>query len=710
MQKQPNFLKQLSLYSLLSVLVLSVLLVLPITDNFIAHTKSYLLFAAAILVGLLFIVRSLKRSSFDIVLSPLTTPLLAFGIVTAVSTFATNTYPVENLLGFGGVYLAVVTIGLLGSSLLPKHATDKFLVVLGGAGVALFATNLLQLIGFGPAQLLNQMLNIELPSSFVFNLAGSSLVAVQLMLVALVGLVVQSVTNKFISTATAVMAPILVIALAVYGWSLLPGNPGEIRLPSLGASWSVAIDTLRLPKSALIGVGPAAYTNTYNQFKPMWVNAQPFWNIQFSQAAIFPLTVLTTLGVFGLAAWGFLATRLVKMYKEVNKENRALVAVAISMIVLQILLPINVVLLTVFAITLAVLVATERHKLPVVQLHPLSVKVINQVRSDIEAMVAPKRSSLVSPFGALAALLLIGIITLTYFVGRTYAAHVLMNESSKAVVQEDVVSAYQAQQRAVQLNPYLDTFRRRFAATNMLIAIAISNKVDATEEDQQQVGQLLQDAIREARAATLLDPTDVENWLTLAQIYENMIGANEEATDWAVQSYVNAIETHPTDPTLRLALGGIFLGQEDYGQAASFFQQAVNLKPDFANAYYNLAVSLVQLNQLEQAKAAYQQVLVLLDPSSEDYLAVTSELEKLEEEIAARAEQEPAPEEEAAAATQPNILESNLENQADVVRQPAGNVDLEQNDSPATPESDAEAASEPSPAATGSSETDPAAQ
>jgi cytochrome c-type biogenesis protein CcmH/NrfG len=208
----------------------------------------------------------------------------------------------------------------------------------------------------------------------------------------------------------------------------------------------------------------------------------------------------------------------------------------------------------------------------------------------------------------------------------------------------------------------------------MLIAIAVSNKVDATQEDQNQVGQLLQQAIREARAATILDPGDVENWLTLAQIYQNMNGVADEAVDWTIQSYVSAIETSPADPTLRLSLGGIFLAQQDFNQAANFFQQSVALKPDFANGYYNLAAALKELGQLEQSKAAYQQVLVLIDTGSDDYTRVTSELEELEKQIAAGQDNGQADTEDES--NTPSILNQNLENQAETVRQPNNDVDV----------------------------------
>src|SRR5690606_30807573 len=139
-----------------------------------------------------------------------------------------------------------------------------------------------------------------------------------------------------------------------------------------------------------------------------------------------------------------------------------------------------------------------------------------------------------------AVVLLLGVLLLSYFVGRSYAAQVYMNESNKAAVNDDAVRTYELQQRAIALNPYLDIFRRRYAMTNILIAIAISNRTDATEQDRQQVSELLQQSIREARAATMLDPGDSQNWLTLAQIYEQMIGATDEAVQWAIQSYVSA--------------------------------------------------------------------------------------------------------------------------------------------------------------------------
>ncbi len=688
--------QSLSLATVIGAVIAVILLLLPFTDSFIAHTKLYLLLAAGLLMTIFYLVRAIKRNSLDFVLAPFTTPLVIFGVAALISSLFTNNYPVENLLGTGGAYIAMVLIALFGTSLLPKNSTRPFLTALGLAGVVLFALSLLQFIGLGPAQWFNAIWNFEIPGGLIFNLAGSTLIALQVSLVGLVGIVGYYYTNRRLPNLMMAAAPILLIAVAVFGWSILPGKDTAVVLPSYAASWSVALDALRSPRSAIIGVGPESYANIYAQFKPIWTNTQEYWNINFNQAANVPLTLIATMGLFGLAAWVILALATLRTMKVVSRENLPLAWMVVSMLLLHLVLPANLVMLAILGITLAVLGAAERHRLPAVQMQTLSARVTNQPRTEAEmAATAPSTStSTVNPFNVVAVVLLLGVLLLSYFVGRSYAAQVYMNESNKAAVNDDAVRTYELQQRAIALNPYLDIFRRRYAMTNILIAIAISNRTDATEQDRQQVSELLQQSIREARAATMLDPGDSQNWLTLAQIYEQMIGATDEAVQWAIQSYVSAIETNPTDPSLRIALGGIFLGQEEYEQAANIFNGAIEVKPDFPNSYYNFAIAMENLERYEAAQSAYQQVLVLLDPDTEDYTQVTERLEAVEAILAERGEATEAAGGQAGGAAgavgagadqttnlTPSILDQNLQSQQNVVGNPGG-VELNRDETP----------------------------
>jgi tetratricopeptide (TPR) repeat protein len=207
-----------------------------------------------------------------------------------------------------------------------------------------------------------------------------------------------------------------------------------------------------------------------------------------------------------------------------------------------------------------------------------------------------------------------------------------------AAQQNDAVAVYNAQSRAVQLNPYLDEIRRGYASTNIAIASALAQKSDITEQETQQFSQLIQQAIRESQAATLLDPTDTNNWTLLSQIYRSLIGSADAADQWTVSSYVNAIQTDPQNPILRVELGGVLFGTQNYDQAAQFFQQAIESKPDYANAYYNLANTLVKLNRLPEAKSVYQNTLQLIEADSENYVMAAKELEQVDALLEQQAE------------------------------------------------------------------------
>lgn len=623
-----TLLKKTSLVILLLVVLLSVLLLLPLTDNFVEHTKSYLLFFSALLVTLVFIAKTVRESAIKIAITPVTTGLALFGLATLASTFFTANYPVEGLLGLGGVFLSVTIISLLGGSLLPNTAGQKFLSTLSITASVLVVSSLLQSVGFGPAQLINRLFSLSLPTTIIFNLSGSAFIGLQIVVITLLAILYQVVSTKKLHKLYAVTLPILVIGLVFYGLNMLPGKPAALQLPSFTTSWSVMLDTIRSPKSALIGAGVGAYRNVYQIFKPLWMNATENWAVTYSQATNVPLTLMTTMGVLGLSAWALVVFGSYRLFKFAQVKNKPLALFVLAGFALQLLFPLNIVLLTLQAIAIACLVAEERHRLPVLQLQTFTFKILNKPE-----ILSPttKQVPLVLYVGAVAASLV--VLYVGFLTARTLQAHILMTQSTFALSNNEVVKGYELQQRAVTINPYLDIFRRRFSSTSVLIAIALSNKADVTEAEKTQVSQLLQQAVAEARAATTLDDSESQNWANLAQVYQNMITVFEDAYDWTVQAYVAAIQTNPNDPILRLELASVFVQAEDYQQAISLYSQAINLKNDLPVAHYNLGLALEKIaspEALREARKSYQTTLTLLPADSEDYIAVTKKVEDLE--------------------------------------------------------------------------------
>ncbi|MDA1079825.1 MAG: tetratricopeptide repeat protein [bacterium] len=649
--EKTNLISKLSL----SIFVIGVLVLIlglfPFTDNFIVHSKTYFLLAFAGVVGLLFALRSFSKEAVSFLWTPLSLPILLFGSSMLASSLLTSSYPQESLLGMGGVFIAGSIIALLGGVILPKNTGSVLLKTLAISGVLLTASTALQLLGFGPSKLFEPMLGLALPHTVIFNLTGSSLVALQLLVVSVISLVVITMQSKHISKFTAVVLPILLIGVALHLWSILPGKPAAVSFPSFKASWSIALDTIREPRTALIGVGPAAYSNVYLRFKPLWVNATPNWNLQFSQATNAPLYLLTVGGFIGMLSWLFLLGRMAGAYKQSRSESRVVIVAALVCALMQLFLPVNVLITGLQFLLLAAFLASESDRHTLFNLKAPSLSLTS------EQGQATQTSKAVAPIYIVTLVFVVGFGALLFFVGKGYAAEIALHQGTLAAQNNDGIGVYNNHQRAVTINPYLDGFRRQYALTNMLLAAALSNKTDATEAEKAQVGELMQQAVREARSATTLDPTDAQNWAVLSQIYQNMIGIAEQAEEFTIQSYIATIENDPTNPALRVSLGGIFLSQEEFAQAATLFQQATEVKPDFANAHYNLAVALVQLNQLERARAAYQQTLALIDPASEDFTTLTAEIEKLEEAIS---EQAAAASASAGQTTAPSIIDQNV--------------------------------------------------
>jgi len=611
-----------------SLLVTLPLLVLPHTEQFVVQSKmAIFIFATFIVLGL-YVIQTVVSKMISFTLSPLTGSLLFFGTAVAAATFFTGNYPVEHLVGMGGVYLAFVLFVLFGGSIFRAVKTSPTILnVLLSVNTVLLFAGILQLFGFGPATLVNYFLPAAIPTkSLVFNLAGSTLVAAELAVITLVGLAVASVNKQIkLHAFHAVAAACTVLSLGLYTWALLPGKETSLVVLPWSVNWSIAVDTLRAPRTALIGFGPSGFTNAYNIFRPSVLNVGQYFGTGFTQGSNVLFTLMITTGLLGLISFISLFYVLFKQRPEMSADAKVLYWMAMTLFGLMVLLPANVVLFGVLAILLTAWIATESKRFSEVEIQGIS------VQSKHNAGQPGKQSNLfVMTFSLVLGLLVLAGV---YGYGRAFAAEMTMFAASKAGQANDIVSMYELQQKAIALNPYMDTYRIRYSVTNLSIASALAGQENPTEEQTAQFSQLVQQAIREARAATALDELDAGNWLNLAQVYRSLIGVAQDAQQWTTTSYITAIQLAPSDPGLRLELGGVLYAAKQYPDAIQFFQQAVNLKPDLANGYYNLANAYVKVEQWLLARSAYQQTLQLLQPDSENYTTTMEELDKVQAKI-----------------------------------------------------------------------------
>jgi tetratricopeptide (TPR) repeat protein len=645
---------------LLIFVALLPLLIIPFTNNFVFQSKALLIFVTALIIVVTFIIKSFRKQSWQISLNPISLPLFFMGASILASTFLTSPYPTSNLLGQGGVYISALVIALLAGSLLPAKIAEKFIKVLTISSIVLAITMLLQLVGWGPSKLISKISAYQLPDTLIFNLSGSSLIAAQIMTLNLVAIVAQIIRKKFISSLNLIAIPALLFGLGISIWSMLPGKVAQLTLSPIGANWSIALDNLRTARTALIGSGPESYVSVYKKFKPLWVNTKDYWQINFDTGSNTPMTHLITYGIIGLVSWILIVTQFFKpeVFKKLKKYP--LTYVIAASFILQLLLPPNIVFMALQAVCIAFWAAELKKDYATLNLEALTASVTTAYSLD-----QPQKKKKQNWFLNIINFSVIALVAYIGFgISRSYMAYNQVYKASKAALNNDIVGVYNFQRKAIGLNKYLDYNRREFALTNLQIAMALSSKADATEQEKAQVVELVSNAISESRAAIALNPYNDNNHAVLGEIYKNLIGSAEGADQWTVNAYVDAISANPSNPLLRVELGNVLLGLEQYNEAANLFAQAIDLKPELPVGYYQLGRTLAIAGSFEQAKQAWQQTLTLLPADSEDYKAVQENLAALEEKILeaqAAAEQAPAGQGTAPSGSQiPSITEQTI--------------------------------------------------
>lgn len=619
--------EKLAYFTMIGLTFLSPILVLPYTNNLIQTSKWFILILSALLVAVSYLFFIFSKRKFEQLITPLSWPLLLFGGITILSSVLTSPYPNKSLVGFGGAFLALSFLGMFGGSLIPKKKASHFISALGLSGAILSITSFLQMIGLGPSRLLNQLFIYNLPNDTAFSLTGSSMISLQIIALALLGVIASIVVKRKLSNLDMFVIPSLILGLVVNVWSILPGKPASFQLAPLNASWSIAVDSIKELRTALIGNGPESYSNMYSIFKPTWINGETFWQFNFSSASNFPLTIIVTMGITGLLIWLLLFSQILKQAKsefdEKSSPSLPIFLVMVGTFAIQLFSPASMVLISIQAGAIVFWIASRKSDFST--LH-------------FKALLMDKKYPESNPNGRFKQSIWLGLLLLLIFTGVSYAgfqvSKVMASEyytykANKGIVDENAIAVYDNLQRAVQLNPYADNLRRQYALTNLQIAIALSNNTDITEQERSQVIQLISQAIDEAKASTIIDGLNSNNWTTLAEVYKNIIGVTEGADQWALDSLVQAVRTNPTNPLLRVDIGLSFFDKNQYQEAGQYFNQAIELKPDLAIGYYQLGRVLVNLENFVEAEQVWLQAQALVDQNSEDYSVIQTELEKI---------------------------------------------------------------------------------
>lgn len=425
---------------------------------------------------------------------------------------------------------------------------------------------------------------------------------------------------------------IILVGLIISIYNLI--KPGVLTILPIDAGFQIAFaaisqDSGRIFQGLLFGSGFGQFLTDFTRFKQATFNTNPtLWNLTFIHSSSFVLELLATTGLLGLLSFLFLCFKALK--------ERPLFVPLITALAISLVLPLSFTTFTLIFLLLGIYAGLRGlkndQKYFDVELQLVALKkgfFAFALEESTRAKTSNKALSYFVLGICIVIVLLFGFLSFDYL-----SANVTFQKSLIAASQNNGQLTYNYQNQALNslTGKRVDAYQRVFSQTNLALANSLAQSVpqgaSPSGQTTQTIYTLVQQSINSGRQATTLSPFNTINWQNLASIYRTLIGFGQNADSFAILAQQQAIKLDPSNPQGYITLGGIYYQLRLWDKAQEQFQQAVNLKSDFPNAYYNLGHALQEKGDLRGALAAYQTVRTLVQNDK-------ANLDKIEAEIRA---------------------------------------------------------------------------
>jgi tetratricopeptide (TPR) repeat protein len=371
-------------------------------------------------------------------------------------------------------------------------------------------------------------------------------------------------------------------------------------------------------KNIILGTGPGTFIFDYSQYRSPLLNQTLFWGTRFLKGDAVFLDWVLTKGVLGGMSLLFLYSLIVyfllkDLRKVEDKEDffevkLGLAAGILGLIVASFFYPFNFALYFVFWFFVGGFFFF------------FSSKLIQFNLSASKAFVA----------NAILILIIIFSLSLFFLQGQKYFAEMKYLKGIETSQAGNLDGAISHIQEAANLNPSIDTYWRDLsqlylAKTNLIV----QDPNLSPEEKRRLINLAIIDGAEAINRAINVAPMNVANWNVRGFFYRNLIGI-EGAGDLSLASYQKVIQLEPASPFAFGEKGRVYiliaqdfaqkgqdeLRRENLDLALNNLKTALELKPDYASAYYLLAVVYDQEGELEQAISKLEETKIIVPQDS----------------------------------------------------------------------------------------------
>lgn len=381
-------------------------------------------------------------------------------------------------------------------------------------------------------------------------------------------------------------------------------------------------------KSPILGNGPATFAISFSQFKTADINNSKFWDKIIDRSSNWPLHLTATMGIGApLVFYGMVLSFLWLIWRFFTYQ----VAIDPNKFII---IPFASSILTIFVVTLITTPSIYILSL-LFSLIGLSIASLGALGTSLTTPKAIINQGLLSQYK----ILLIAIysvmviffaagIYLTYLSASQLASVNYFQSSKKLLDQNEPQKAYEENSLAIVLWPYNDSSHRFFAQINLALALSTQAK-EKNSQNAQISQQLFQQAINEARAATVISPSNYQNWQVLSQTYAVIAATiDDRAWQFAIDNVKQSISQNPNYPLLYNQLASLYLAQDQPSDAEQALMKSVGLKGDLPQTLYLQAQVYKKQAKGDLYIQKLSEALFHTSLNNQDYPKIADELEK----------------------------------------------------------------------------------